>query len=160
MIQIRRNVFETNSSSTHSVTWRFDGLTDPKLLELDEEGFLRVFMEGYCSACYYDDLRYKLGYLMQLCGYTNDIYLNAYGEELKENLELLYDCDDFKDLEAVIIDYIGYHCKGIRFNEDSSYGYIDDGHDYDSINEFLDENCTDIINFVFGGAVLHYNYNG
>ena len=160
MIQIRRNVFETNSSSTHSVTWAFDGLIDAKSLELDEEGFLRVFMDGYCSSGHYDDPRYKLGYLMQLCGYTNNIYLNAYGDELEENLEMLYSCDDFKDLEAVIIDYIGYHCKGIRFYEDSSYGYIDDGHDYNSIDEFLDENCTDIIDFVFGGAVLYYRYNG
>lgn len=160
MIQIRPNVFETNSSSTHSVTWAFESLTDPKFLELDDEGFLRVFMEGYCSACCYDDPRYKLGYLMQLCSYANNIYLNAYGEELNESLELLYACDDFKTIEDTIIDYIGYHCKGIRFYEDSSYGYIDDGHDYNNVNEFLDENCTDIINFVFGGAVLHYSYNG
>ena len=160
MIKIRRNVFETNSSSTHSVTWINSYCVDPKSIELDDEGFLRVPMEGYCSACYYARPEEKLGYLVQLCGYTKDIYLNTYGQELKEKLELLYDCDDFKSLEETIIEYMDNGCKGIRFYDDDSYGYIDDGHDYSSIRDFLDENRMTLIEFVFGGAVLHYDYNG
>lgn len=162
MVNIRRNIFETNSSSTHSVTFYNDSVVKNNHMNINDEGFITVDMEGFCSTCCYDQQSEKLCYVMQLCACTNDLSLNEYSasEEMKITLDKLYSCEEFLDIQSEIINYIGPQCKGIRFSEDSSWGYIDDGYEYKSVSEFLAEWNTDLISFIFGPAVLHYSYNG
>lgn len=161
MKQFRHNVFETNSSSCHTFTWAKD--PDPyqdNYIEIDEEGYLRIPLIGFCSTCRYDTQSEKLAYAVQLAAYKSGIYLNAVGQELEDRLEELYQSSLFNDIEDEILSYIDDpKCIGIRFYEDSSYGYIDDAHDYYDMQDFYEE-CGGLINFVYRNTTLHYYYNG
>ena len=163
MIKIRKNVFETNSSSTHSVTFNSDSplsSLDPNI-EINEEGYITVRPEGFCSWCNYVDQQSKLAYIIQLCAYCNDIYFSSWNSaERRIAAENLYETEMFKEIEDEIISYVGSEYKGIRLDIDYDSGYIDDGHDYNSVQEFLDEEGMSLIEFIFGDTLLHYEYNG
>lgn len=165
MRQIRKNVFETNSSSTHSFTV-CSPYRQNSYLAVDAEGYALANMNGFCSCETYTSQEDKLGYILQLLGYTLNYSFNCDCSRLQTVLEEFYESAEFKAIEAEILDYVketdpeAAHCIGIRFNDYSSYGYIDDGYDYDSLEDFLDFHSTTLIDFIFGNNMLHYEYNG
>lgn len=165
MRQIRKNVFETNSSSTHSFTV-CSPYRQSSALTIDPEGYVLANMNGFCSCETYTSQADKLGYILQLLGYTTNHYFNCSCSELSTVLDEFYESAEFKAIEAEILTYVketdpeAADCIGVRFNEYSSYGYIDDGHDYNSIEDFLDFHDTTLLDFIFGNNMLHYEYNG
>lgn len=161
MIQIRRKVFETNSSSTHSITLNYEAPLQQNYMPIDDEGFINIPLIGFCSCETYDQQLEKLAYVIELAACKSGIYLNIglNNKERDQILEELYECDLFLEIQDEIINYVGSDCIGIRIAEDACYGYIDDSSDYVDMNEFYDE-CGGLINFVFSDSYLHYEYNG
>lgn len=142
MIHIRRNVFETNSSSTHSVT-----ITDETLVPneipivedwdiCDGEPTILVDLNGFCGWCDHKTQMEKLAYVIMQIAYILDLYhANGwYGskEEIEEAREKLYESEEFKELEDLVCHHAG--CKHIRLREGTE-GYID----HDSVVSDIDE---------------------
>lgn len=150
--QIRKGVFETNSSSTHSISFCKKEL-ERNNMPIDCDGYIHArFGEfGWEIANYYDQEN-KLSYLLTMAMHLNG-FCTFYGDDIDEDIEHFMNTDDFKRISGDIADYVG--CNGIII--DNSEGYIDhqSREDYFTLDQFLNENCTDIINFVFGNVVVH-----
>ena len=135
--QIRNNVFETNSSSQHSLVISEDGL-EPSEFTLDENGYIHVGYGSFGKEYEIYTTQYdKLSYLITLCYYCTNPH---------QNTENTY---QFKYIEDAIRSYIGNECKGIIIDEEYE-PYIDhqsypcDGdieivnvYDINSINNFV-----------------------
>jgi hypothetical protein len=164
MKQIRRNVFETNSSSTHSVSIAEYNLEPSHLdiVEYDERCDYRpgiiVDTVGFCGWYDHETQSDKLAYLMQQVAYINgysDIFWSS--ENLEERLADYYDCDDFKELEEQVCEYTGAKC--LRFG--SLDGYIDHDSVVYDIYELKDEVNNDYINFIFNPkSYVHFEFLG
>ena len=106
MRQIRNNVFETNSSSSHSVSLGKRG-PDTSTLEITQydercnyEPGIIIDTVGFCSFYNHDTQEEKLAYVMQQIAYINgysDLFWSSGNTE--QQLKDYYDCDDFKELE-------------------------------------------------------------
>ena len=99
--QIRRNVFETNSSSMHSLTVTPNGNMDNLIVDEYENKVITEFGEfgwGYDSYC---DAATKLSYLM-----TMIIELNRDCSSLED----FYELADFKRVSKVVSSHC--HCDG------------------------------------------------
>ena len=142
MMQIRRSVFETNSSSTHSVTIA-DGRLVPNEIPIvedwdicDGEPTMLVELTGFCSMNDHCTQMEKLAYIIMQIAYILDLYhANGwYGskEEIEKAREKLYDTEEFKELEDLVCDHAG--CKHMRLREGTE-GYID----HDSVVRDIDE---------------------
>lgn len=169
MIKVRRNVFETNSSSSHSVTVVDSTLvkSDLEVVEdwniCDGEPTILVDLVGFCSWYDHESQNDKLAYLVEQIAYITDNYhaLCWYGtdEEQREAKERLYDSDEFKELEEEICDYVG--CSHIRIKENAS-GYIDHDSVCLSIDELKQHDLPcGYVTFVFGAdSYVHFEHNG
>ena len=164
MKQIRKGVFETNSSSTHSVTIG-KGITVPSELEITEycdigdyEDTIIIDTEGFCGFCDHDTQQEKLAYLMQQIAYMNgysDLFWRS--GNIEEQLEEYYDCDNFRELEEAVCEYTG--AKHLRFGELD--GYIDHDSIIYDIYELKDEIGGDYVNFIFDpDSYVHFEFNG
>ena len=106
---IRRNVFETNSSSTHSVTIGKSTCED-SYLEIEEycdkgdyEDTIVIDTVGFCGFCDHNTQQEKLAYLMQQIAYMNSYSDIFWGSgDVEEQLEEYYNCDDFRELEDAV----------------------------------------------------------
>ena len=169
MIQVRRNVFETNSSSSHSVTIVDDTLVDSELEVVEDwdicdgEPTILVDLVGFCSWYDHESQNDKLAYLVEQIAYITDNYraLCWYGTsaEQEEAKERLYDSDEFRELEDAICDHAG--CKHIRI-KDGAEGYIDHDSVCDTIEELKNYDLPgSYISFVFGiDSYVHFEFNG
>lgn len=101
--QIRRNVFETNSSSMHSLTVTPNGHMDNLIVDEFENKVITKFGEFGWGYDIYCDAATKLSYLM-----TMIIELNSNCISLKE----FYELDDFKKVNEVVSNHC--HCDGIK----------------------------------------------
>lgn len=152
--QIRRSVFETNSSSMHSLSIT-SGVIEPNHMSVNDEDKIEVELGefGWGYDCYTDQLN-KLSYLMTMCTGTC-------GATTEEGF---YESESFKKIEDAIREYCG--CSGIEivnanFHTDEwsggkylDYdGYIDHQSMYNSVDDFLADYNTDIIEFVFNPNV-------
>ena len=176
MKQVRKNIFETNSSSTHSVSISGDSNPSTYTCTLDQyvsdDGYLHIkfgeFGWGYDE---YTDDYVKLQYLLTMIAEThkNDFYHPGY-----TSLDEFYDLDDFILLESIICEHVK-DCKGIKVESevnDSVHnditdkdgnpchiieidGYIDHQsyEDYDCLNDFLDDWDLTIEKFLFNDNV-------
>jgi len=107
---VRYNVFETNSSSVHSLT--FGKKMEHPDLETDKDGYT-VARYGWFDKTvddYYEQSQ-KLSYLVSYLYYMFD------------NIEDLYDSDEFRILEEVIVDYCG--TKGLKIGSNPNEPYLD-----------------------------------
>ena len=154
MRQLRRGVFESNSSSCHSITFGGRGALEPNCMPIDEDGYIHAhFSEfGWEIENYYDQ-ESKLAYLLTMTAHLNGCYPYHWSrEEQEEAIEEFVETYDFKRISDEIADYA--NCKGVIL--DYSEGYIDhQSIDNNSLDEFLEWNNTNIIDFVFGGVVVH-----
>lgn len=163
---IRRSVFETNSSSVHSVSISNNDLQDSHLT-VNDDGYIEVdpgeFGWGVES---FTDQTTKLEYLVMMAMETE-------GKECT-SIEEFYQTEGFQHINREIACYC--NCKGIIVpelkiekhtyktdkGEERFYinheGYIDHQscENYGSLKEFLDDYRTTVIEFVFNpGAILH-----
>ena len=153
MIQIRKGVFETNSSSTHSITFSGKELEENKM-EIDYDGYIHAkFGEfGWEVRSYYDQ-ETKLSYLLTMAMHLNDFYIWCGSTEKNEReIEEFMKTEDFERISNAVGEYA--HCNGIII--DYGEGYIDhQSREYGCLDEFLYDCGTDIINFVFGDAIVN-----
>lgn len=102
MKQIRRNVFESNSSSVHTLQISKDGL-EPSKLELNKDGNIEVeFGEFGKEHIIYDTQYEKLQYLISFIAYNCGFYYCS-----TSDLEDLYENYDFKEVRDAICEYTG-----------------------------------------------------
>lgn len=163
--QVRRSVFETNSSSTHSLSITNGNLHESNLYVDDFDNKVHVeFGEFGWEVKSYTDQYTKLQYLVTMLATTEGGGLT--------DIEDFFETNGFKKINELIKSYC--NCDGIvidseikidsyEWNGNVEYyldfdGYID--HQscecYHNIDEFLDYYNTDIINFIFNnGVVLH-----
>ena len=164
MIQIRTNIFETNSSSSHSISIGKAGV-EPSKLEIveydsrcDYEPGIIIDTVGFCGWDNYETQQEKLSYIMQQLAYINGYSDLFWGSgNIEEQLSDYYDCDDFRELESEICDYTGAKC--LRFGDLD--GYIDHDSVLYDIYELKDEIGGDYINFIFSpDSYVHFDFNG
>ena len=157
MKQIRRGVFETNSSSTHSVTVNHDEGLSPFYLYVSEDGYVHAeFGEFGWEVWDYTDQETRLSYLLTMARHLtgcNEAYWDDDATD-EGDIKNFIDTREFERINEVVAEY--GKCKGIWL--DASSGYIDhqSREDYRTIDEFLGEYDTDIREFIFGaGVTLH-----
>lgn len=138
--KIRSHVFETNSSSVHSLVISKDGREPSKFL-LDKEGYLHVdYGEFDASRQIYTEQYDKLSYLITLCYYCAGCYGNT------------EDSYQFKEIEDAIKEYTG--CKGIIINGEEEPSIDHQSAPYDGDIEIVNIYDKDsIIDFVFNRYV-------
>lgn len=169
MKTIRRNVFETNSSSTHSVS------VSNKNSSYCEDYCLNPFID------YDDKVHVRFGEF----GWEIDSYGTPYGKlqyvvtmlaetegSKVSTLDEFFETDGFKLINDAVADYC--HCDGIWIDSDmkmncyewngTTHIYLDhDGYidhqsceTYNSVQDFLDDYGVDITQFLFdSGVVIH-----
>lgn len=123
-VQIRRSVFETNSSSVHSISIIKDDYKGdiPNKFEIDTEG------EFGWEAATYEDSYNKGAYLFQAIVHY-PAYRMPIEDELKQKKELL---DKYiKNLEHFGIEVICKH--NVLKTEHKSYKWNNEVHEYDSV---------------------------
>ena len=168
MRKIRKNVFETNSSSMHSVCIRGRKRLDrPNLpiLPLDNK-VISEFGEFGWEIENYSDQETKLSYLLTMIAETS---------YRKENKCDFYELDDFKMVEDVICKYC--NCEGIKLKgefevkrgswDGKEYYYLDfdeyidhqSHEDYSCLQDFLDDYGVTIEEFIFSPNVILHTDN-
>lgn len=143
MIQIRNGVFETNSSSMHSLVIKKESsyYTNEEINEdlwLDKDGTWNIWNENKisfgrapfkCLATFESKVRYAIA---SLCGYKSD---------RKER---------FKEIENLVTEIV-WECNGIKLpertwseNGELSYGYVDE----DILTPFLNDEGISLREFL------------
>ena len=157
MRQIRRNVFETNSSSTHSISFSSrDEALEESVLKVANDGYIHIgFGEFGWEIETYSSQGSKLSYLLTMIACVNGLTPSWYEKDFGYLRTEITELDDFKTLNDEIIEYT--RCEyGLYIDE--SYGYIDHQsfEDYRSLKDFLNDwgvkNC---IEFIFGNVIVH-----
>ena len=161
--QVRRNVFETNSSSMHSLSIT-NGTLQESYLYVDEHDnkVHTEFGEYDWEIEQYSTQSEKLSYLVTML-------ISTEGRGL-QTVEEFFETEGFKKINNVIREYC--NCDGIvidsklepdswTYNGKTEYylshdGYIDHQscEDYENIDKFLEYYNTDIINFIFNDGVI------
>lgn len=96
-LQIRNQVFETNSSSVHSLVISKDGLETSKLSQ-DKDGKILVDFGKFGNDYHlYESQEEKLSYLITLCYYTCGGW----------DVEDVYENSDFQRIEEIVCEYTG-----------------------------------------------------
>ena len=96
---LRKIVFETNSSSVHSIVISKDGL-EPDHLPKDDDGYILAKFGQYNCSGVYTSQSDKLNYLITQC-----FYLNRWNKNLEDDYH-------FKYIEKAVCDYS--NAKGIK----------------------------------------------
>lgn len=138
-IQIRKNVFETNSSSVHSLAISRDGLEPSRLLKDKNNKIVTDFGSFGKDLCLYGSQEEKLSYLITCLAYMSNDFGSAEG---------VYNNYLFEDVEDAICEYAGV--DGIKI-----LGYVEPEIDHQSIpndsGDMIINICDEdeIVNFVF-----------
>lgn len=131
--QIRKSVFETNSSSTHAIciTKKKDNYKLPDHIDFE----FGEFGWGYDE---YNDPETKLSYLVTMIGESHNCY----------SIEEIYETNDFNKINDVVS--ARCECDGIEIKNVD--GYIDH-QSIDTIDNLMKEyNCT-IEEFIFDKGI-------
>lgn len=171
--QIRRGVFETNSSSTHSVSVSHNNnqYYEPTILnafidECDNKVHVKFGEFGWEIKNY--SLPYnKLQYIVTMLAETEGGMIS--------DIDDFFETDGFKLINDAVADYC--HCDGIWIDEDMQLdnyewngktyyyiehnGYIDhQSHEaYQSVQDFLDDYGLDVTQFIFDDGVIVHTDN-
>lgn len=172
MKKVRNGVFETNSSSTHSVSisrknsnyYNEDCLNSH--IDYDDKVHVEFGEFGWEIASY-DSPYKKLQYAVTMLVETEGKNITSVDD--------LFETDGFKLINDAVADYC--HCDGIWIDSDmkmDSYdwngethiyinhdGYIDHQscEDYSSVQDFLDDYGVDITKFIFDDGVCVHTDN-
>lgn len=161
--QVRRNVFETNSSSTHSISICNGSLDDNYMYVNENDNKIHIeFGEFGWEIDSYTEQNNKLSYLVTMLVETEGRGLSTPEE--------LFETEGYKTINEEISNYC--KCDGIhidsklesrsyRYKDNAEYyldhdGYIDhqSTEDYESVKDFLEQNNTNVIDFVFNTSVV------
>lgn len=167
---IRKNTFETNSSSTHSLSIKNNQLL-PSQLNTDDYDWSYKYMNGpliqvpmgeFCSWYNHTSQEDRLSYLVLLIIgklFDGNEFWCCNSDTKQEVLEKLFQDEEYQELCAEIASHHGDGVVGII---PSTEGYIDHvNEDYDGMWDFLNYYKLTINEFVFGEDVcLHYEYCG
>ena len=153
---IRKNVFESNSSSTHSFSYSNSTYND---LKVDYDNYYDNYIHtslgefGWEIKDYFSSSA-KLDYILLVAANYEDCYLYSWDEEQARNLAKFQESSLFKEIEAVVKEYMD--CDGIVL-EEYSQGYIDhQSLEYDTFEDWLyNTGASSIEDFIFGDIVLH-----
>lgn len=162
--QIRRGVFETNSSSVHSITITKNSIDTNKMV-INSDGLIEVDVGEFgWGVERHGDQYTKLSYLAMMA-------LETEGSEC-ETVEQFFETEGFQKINSEIASYCA--CKGVtvpglkiqkhsykdskgeeRFYIDHE-GYIDHQscEEYKSLQDFLDSYRVGIVEFVFNPALI------
>lgn len=165
MYNIRKNVFETNSSSVHSVTLDGNNVND---LVVEKDGFIHISLPYYGkNKDSFNNSYDKLCYVILVACYTNRIYIpyiysdDSSEEEVEEwrcLIDELRDTKDYNDIEECVVTELNRQnrvCYGLKLHI-SDCGIDHQSTDVESLTDFLkDNNVEDLHEFIFGKAVLH-----
>lgn len=164
MLQIRREVFETNSSSTHSVSIKTGGIIAvcESYLNVSDDGYIHVELGdfGWEVESYYEqDVR--LSYLLTMAYEKNyDSYsMIEYDDRdyARKRVERFMSTNDFNEISEMVAKHAS--CRGVIIDVNGrEEGYIDhqSHEDYRTYKDFLREYRLSAKEFVFGeGVVLH-----
>jgi hypothetical protein len=154
MKKVRRSVFETNSSSTHSVSIRKGDVRDSYLTVNPDDNKVHVELGEYGWG--YESLRSQSERLSYLC----TMLMMTEARSIKA-IEDIFETDGFKQINNLIAEKC--NCDGIYLDDEIQIkdwgidinGYIDHQscEDYSNIQDFLNEYNTDIENFIFNDGV-------
>lgn len=137
MRKIRKEVFETNSSSVHSLVISNDGL-EKSNLKLNKEGKIEITFGSFGKDFNIYSSQYdKLSYLITLLYYISNGF----------NYESIYDNYEFKLVEEAICEYTG--AKGIKILTKYKPEIDHQSQPYYGIEIVNVYNKDEIINFVF-----------
>ena len=169
MKSIRKNTFETNSSSSHSLTVNSNLLVLSQLNPYYDWSYrymngplIQVPMGEFCSWCNHTSQEDRLSYLVLLIinklFHGNELWCCDSGTKA-EVLEKLFQDEEYLELCAEVAEHHGDGVVGII---PSTEGYIDHGSDdYNSMWDFLNQYGLTINEFVFGEDIcLHYEFCG
>ena len=158
---IRNSVWETNSSSMHTVTVRGKKNVDYVRYNSPINGIIEVSLDEYgWSGPSCDTFKSKLKYALLMVLLTEYPSFNYYDESFVVDQSVLEECQGYKD----ILDAVRKHqdCDFILIKRHNNsyypYGYIDHQsyEDYNSLKDFLDDWNVDIERFLFDdGVVVH-----
>lgn len=155
MRQIRHKVFETNSSSVHTITIPVEHRLAPNQMKLSADGYIHISFDDFGRHhCVYREQRDKLSYLLTMArtveGYADSWW---YDGTLKSDIRRLVKSQAFKQVSSAIAAYT--NSKGVWIDRDWD-GVVDHqtAGDYDSFQDFLDKNNIDIVRFVFDPDVV------
>ena len=137
--KIRSGVFETNSSSVHSLVFSKEGL-EPSVLPVDKnDKIITDFGEFGREYCIYNTQAEKLSYLITSLYYLSSGF---------DSVEGVYDNYDFQTLEKYVCEYTG--AAGIKI-----LGETDPYIDHQSIPEY----DIDIVNMYDKDSVINFIFN-
>lgn len=139
--KIREDVFETNSSSVHSLVISNDG-REPSKFKLNKDGEIEIdFGQFGKDLCFYTSQYDKLSYLIT-CLY----YLSEY-----DDISNIYDMWEFKRIQEAVCKYSGATGIKILGEQDPDIDHQSQPYSEISIIDIYDEDA--IINFVFNKYV-------
>lgn len=157
MKQIRRNVFETNSSSSHAISFsNSEHNIDYTQLVPDNNGVIHCHFDEF--GWWYSGLgdtnsaEVKLSYLITQIYETNDCYCPWYCKEyeIQEAADAVMETDDFKMLEEDIVHTLkeqGINAEKIVVDSEQK-GYVDH-QSVCAIRNILPDECKTYSDFVF-----------
>lgn len=155
MIQLRKGTFETNSSSTHSISYNPNKGLEPSTLKIAEDGYIHTWLEGYGwewkTYCSQED---RLSYLVtMLSAMQGDSIWCINDAEIKRCIQELMESAEFQNLSKEISEYTGARGIVVDFSE----GYVDHRSvKHSSIDKFLEHwDMSNILEFVFGDTIIH-----
>lgn len=139
MIQIRKSVFETNSSSTHSLTLNNTlNLAKQDYLEFEKPYIIRIFKREEISDWeLFTSIEDKLRYL-----------LTAYHQSWQKEGEFMERIQKLFPNTTFCLDF---HCPYIF--EDIEY-LFDDAEELSKLNSLTDD---ELMNFMINGSIYYYN---
>lgn len=174
MISVRRQTFETNSSSTHSITVIDDTLVKSELYEDpclcydsawegSENCWCDCIAIDLCGFCGWDDhesQEERLALVALQIIHNLGYYPHCTSrKEWNEMMAEVYESEQWKELEEEICNYTG--AKHLRLNQYTE-GYIDHDSVYDSWKDLLDYNgFSCVVDYVFACSVkTHFEFCG
>lgn len=157
---IRHSVFETNSSSVHSIIFRNgsgckhetpEGYVKEWLADGDGNIFVKPGEYGW-SGPVVEGIYQKISYLMTMMldnfkwdwNATND---DGHGRTVEEQIELLEADKGWQELVRIINDKFNVTVKPLV--REGDYYYVDHQSRYDSIDDFLTTNSLSMSEFLF-----------
>lgn len=136
--QVRRKVFETNSSSMHSLTVEKKGIIEYLHVDDDKNKVIVNFGKFGWGYDEYTDAETKLSYLITMLAEYNSFSANE-----------LYDTDEFRRINDIVASRC--ECDGIIIY-DSYDGYIDH-QSVERIDSLMSEYDCTIEEFIFDSGI-------
>lgn len=150
MISIRRNIFETNSSSSHSLSISHNYITVDDLVVEDDDVHTECGEFGWGVEEYLNTST-KLSYLITVVA-ESTIGTTWWDGDTFEDFMIkdLYETDEFQEIKEVVCSH--EHCSDLIV--DSLRGYIDHQSKPISMRSFLADYGLSIEEFLYGNVKL------